>query len=150
MCCTGVKLCCTPHFKSEVLHQPRHHSAHDQRSCGEFRPPWVFRIISRSLRSLTSFTTRRGEWRNSQVIFSSHLKPPKPRRGSTKQSWMDDALTLVIFFTKPTLVRGLSNNVSFTDFTDRFMLKMIEGMMLRLLLTPSTMHKRLLLLEVAD
>jgi hypothetical protein len=65
---------------------------------------------------VTSVSTRRGEWRNSQVTFSSTSEAVKAKEALDKTKL--NGMTLVIFFTKPTrrvLVRGLPSRVSFTD-----------------------------------
>ncbi len=49
---------------------------------------------------VTSFTTRRGEWRNSQVTFSSTSEAVKAKEALDKTKL--NGMTLAIFFTKPT------------------------------------------------
>jgi hypothetical protein len=70
---------------------------------------------------VTSFSTRRGEWRNSLVTFSNTEQAVKAKKELDKTRLT--GMTLVIFFTKPTrrvLVRGLPNNVSLTDLKREF------------------------------
>ena len=60
---------------------------------------------------VTFFATRRGEWRNSQVTFSSTTEAVKAKKELDKTRFFKgNSVTLKIFFTKPSrrvLVRGL-------------------------------------------
>jgi hypothetical protein len=70
---------------------------------------------------VTSFSTRRGECRNSQVTFSSTSEAIKAKETLDKTRL--NGMTLKILFTKPSrrvLVRGLPNNVSLTDLKKEF------------------------------
>jgi hypothetical protein len=70
---------------------------------------------------VTFFSTRRGEWRNSQVTFSNTEQAVKAKKELDKTRL--NGMTLAIFFTKPSrrvLVRGLPNNVSFSDLKREF------------------------------
>jgi hypothetical protein len=70
---------------------------------------------------VTLFSTRRGEWRNSQVTFSNTEQAVKAKEGLDETRL--NGMTLKILFTKPSrrvLVRGLPNNVSFSDLKKEF------------------------------
>ena len=64
---------------------------------------------------VTLFATRRGEWRNSQVTFSSTVEAVKAKSELDKTRFFkENGVTLKIFFTKPSrrvLVRGLPDSL---------------------------------------
>ncbi len=71
---------------------------------------------------VTSFFTRRGEWRNSQITFASTSDAVKAKQGLDKTRFKE-GMTLKIFFTKPSrvvLVRGLPERVSFDNVRREF------------------------------